>query len=217
MERDGRPGARPVAVGRRAGEDSAVSFERTIWIRRALLMAAVGLIVAVPVTIAARGGDEGPAPAPAVPQAAAPELGELESVRKLGLKLPVPSGWDRKERGDAVAYRSGDRSVLVAISAPGPARDAGSIQSAAVEAIKGQYRGVDLVKTSSPTRLGDRPADTAAITARNPKTGDPVRILVSTAKGDRRAYLVEVFAAGSDPTAALVEAQVVLNDLRLQG
>lgn len=191
--------------------------QRTIWIRRVALMAIVGLIVAVPLTIALRGDDDDSEPAPeAAP--APPPLGQLERNRRLGVRLRLPDGWKQKERkaGGAVAYLSGDRSVLVAISAPGPASDADSIQKAAVDAIKGQYRAVDVVDTFSRRRLGRRPAETAAISARNPKTRDPVRILVSTAKGEKRAYLVEVFAAGSDPTAAQVEAQAVLNGLRLQ-
>ena len=191
--------------------------QRTIWKRRAALMAVIALIVAVPVAIALGGGSNEPDPAADPPQTAAPELGEVDSDRKLGVVLRLPDGWTRRDEKDAVAYRSADRSVLVAVSAPGPAGDADSIQSAAVDAVKGQYRGVDVIKTSSRGRLGRRPAETAAIAARNPKTRDPVRILVSTAKGERRAYLVEVFAAGSDPTAALIQAQAVLNGLQLNG
>ena len=190
---------------------------RTIWKRRAALMAVIALIVAIPVAIALGGGSDEPDPAADPPQAAAPELGEVDSDRKLEVVLRLPDGWTRRDKHDAVAYRSADRSVLVAISAPGPAADADSIHSAAVDAIKGQYRAVDVSGPPSRGRLGGRPAKTTAIAARNPKTRDPVRILVSTAKGDKRAYLVEVFAAGSDPTAALIQAQAVLNGLQLNG
>ena len=217
MERDGRLGARPGSVRRSAREDCAAPDRRTIWKRRAVLMAVIALIVAIPVAIALGGGGDEPDPAADPPQAAAPELGEVDSNRKLGVVLRLPDGWTRRDKKDAVAYRSADRSVLVAISAPGPAGDADSIQSAAVDAVKGQYRGVDVIRTSSRGRLGGRPAETAAIAARNPKSRDPVRILASTAKGERRAYLVEVFAAGSDPTAALIQAQAVLNGLQLNG
>jgi len=191
--------------------------QRTIWKRRSALMAVVALIVATPVAVALGGGGDEPDPAADPPQAAASELGKVDSDRKLGVVLRLPDGWTRRDKGDALAYRSADRSVLVAISAPGPARDADSIQSAAVDAIKGQYRRVDVSGASSRGRLGGRPAETAAIAARNPKTRNPIRILVSTAKGDKRAYLVEVFAAGSNPTAALIQAQAVLNGLRLKG
>ena len=193
--------------------------QRTIWTRRVALMAVVGLIVAIPVTIALGGGDDEPEPAPEATEPSAPQLGQLERHQRLGVRLRLPDDWKRKERKghDAVAYRSKDGTVLVAISSPGPASDANSIHKAAVGAIKGQYRAVDVVDKLSRGRLGQRPAETAAIAARNPKTRDPMRILVSTAEGRKRAYLVEVFAAGSDPNAALVEAQAVLNELRLQG
>ena len=217
MERDGRLGARPGSVRRAARENCSVPDQRTIWKRRAVLMAVIALMVAIPVAIALGGGGNEPGPAADPPQAAAPELGEVDSDRTLGVVLRLPDGWTRRDKKDAVAYRSADRSVLVAISAPGPAADADSIQSAAVDAVKGQYRSVDVIKTSSRSRLGGRPAETAAIAARNPKSRDPVRILVSTAKGERRAYLVEVFAAGSDATAALIQAQAVLNGLQLKG
>jgi hypothetical protein len=192
--------------------------QRTIWKRRAALMAVIGLIVAVPVTIALSGGADSD-PAPEATEPPAPQRGQLERNRRLGVSLRLPDDWKRQQRkaGGAVAYRSGDGSVLVAISAPGPAGDADSIQEAAVGAIEDQYRAVDVVKRSSRLRLGRRPAETAAVAARNPKTRDPVRILVTTAKGRKRAYLIEVFAAGSDPTAAQVEAQVILDGLRLQG
>lgn len=217
MERDGRLGARPGSVRRSAREDRAAPDRRTIWKRRAVLMAVIALIVAIPAAIALGGGRDEPDPAADPPRAAAPELGEVDSSRKLGVVLRLPDGWTRRDKKDVVAYRSADRSVLVAISAPGPAGDADSIQSAAVDAVKGQYRGVDVIRTSSRGRLGGRPTETAAIAARNPKSRDPVRILASTAKGERRAYLVEVFAAESDPTAALIQAQAVLNGLRLNG
>jgi hypothetical protein len=194
-----------------------VPDQRTIWKRRAALMAVIALIVAIPGAIALGGGADEPELGADPPQAAAPELGQVDSDRKLEVVLRLPDGWTRRDKNDAVAYRSADRSVLVAISAPGPAGDADSIQSAAVGAIKGQYRGVDVNGASSRGRLGGRPAETTAIAAHNPKTRDPVRILVSTAKGDKRAYLIEVFAAGVNPTAALIQAQAVLNGLRVKG
>ena len=190
-----------------------------IWKRRAALMAAVGLLVAIPVTIAVRGGGdddrEGPQPPPT--ELEAPPVGDPEFDRKLGVELRLPEGWKRKKEGDAVTFRSKDGTVLIAISAPGPADDAGAIQNAAVDAIDAQYKKVEIVSRSKKQRLGRRPAQTAAVTAEHPKRGTPLGILVSTASGDKRAYLVEVFASGSDPNAALVEAQVLLNNLRLEG
>jgi hypothetical protein len=180
-------------------------------------MAALGMLIAIPVTIAVRGGDDESDGGATTVEPEVPPVGEIEFDRKLGVELRVPEGWKRRERDNAITYRSNDGTVLIAITAPGPADDVDAIQRGALNAIESQYRKVEVADKSSGQRLGGRRAVTAAITARHPKEGTPLRILVSTAKGDKRAYLVEVFASGSDPTAALVEAQVLLNNLRLKG
>ena len=185
---------------------------RTIWKRRAVLMAIVGLAIAVPVTIIVRGGDDPEAPTAPEPQV--PEVGEVQFDRDLGVELRLPAGWKRKREGDAVTFKSQDGTVLIGISAPGPEEDVDAIQAAAVDAIKSEYRAVKVVDTSKKRKLGGRPAQVAVISARHPKKGSPLRILVGTAKGERRAYLVEVFASGGE---ALVEAQVLLNNLSLEG
>ena len=189
--------------------------DRTIWVRRAALMAVVGLLVAIPLTIIVRGGDDDDdSPPPAVPTV--PEVGDVRVDRKLGIELRLPAGWKRSREKGAVSFRSEDGTVLIAISAPGPGEDAKAIHGAAVDAVDSKYRAVEVESREGKTRLGDRPAQLTAISARQPKDRSPLRILVVTAKGDQRAYLVEVFAAGEDPNAALVEAQVVLNNLRLE-
>ena len=190
--------------------------QRTIWKRRLVLMAVVALIVAIPVTVAVRGSDDdGEAPAPVTDP---PEVGNIEFDRKLGVELRLPEGWKRKEeKGGAVSYRSRDGSVLIAISAPGPANDYEEIAGAAIDSIEGEYRKVEVVDRIKNRKLGGARAVTAAISAVNPENGVPLRILLSAAKGEKRAYLVEVFAAGEDPSNSLVEAQALLNNLKLTG
>ncbi len=186
---------------------------RTIWKRRAVLMAAVGLVVAIPLTIAIAGGDDNETPpAPAEPEL--PEVGEVEFDRKLGVELRVPEGWETKRKHAAITYTSPDRSLLISVSAPGPAQDAEVVQREAVAAIEQGYRRVEVLDRTQRERLGDRPASAAVLSARPPDGGDEFRILVATAKGEKQAYLVEVFALDS---SALVEAQVLLNNLRLEG
>ncbi len=184
-----------------------------IWKRRAVLMAIVGLVIAIPVTIIVRGGgDEEEAPAASEPDL--PEVGAVQFDRDLGVELRLPSGWKRKREGDAVTFQSRDRTVLIAVSTPGPKDDVAAIQDAALAAVKSEYRAVEVVDSSEKRKLGGRPAQVVVISARHPKDRAPLRILVATAKGERRAYLVEVFASGSE---GLVEAQVVLNNLSLEG
>jgi hypothetical protein len=213
VERDGRFGARPGAVRRATRKNSVVPDERTIWKRRAVLMAVIGLIVAVPVTLAIRGGDEEDAsPSPPAPEL--PEVGPVAFDRDLGVRLRVPRGWKRSREQGAITYRSADRSVLVAISSPGPAADARAIQAQAVAAIKREFRGARVLDRTDRPKVGGRPASSAVLRGRRPNGGDLIRVLVATAKGRKRAYLVEVFARRS---AALVEAQALLNNLRLRG
>jgi hypothetical protein len=180
-------------------------------------MAVVGLLVAIPVTLIVRGGDDdSDSPPPPAAEPEVPAVGQVRIDRKLGVALRLPAGWKRSKEKDAVSFRSDDGSVLIAISAPGPEEDAKEIQRAAVEAIESKYRAVEVVNRDGKTRLGGRSAELAAISARQPKDRSPLGILVVTAKGEKRAYLAEVFAAGEDPNAALVEAQVLLNNLRLK-
>jgi hypothetical protein len=184
--------------------------------RRSALMAVVGLLVAIPVTLIVRGGDDDNESPPTPVASEVPAVGQVRVDRKLGVALRLPAGWKRSKEQDAVSFRSGDGSVLIAISAPGPEEDAKEIHRAAVEAIESKYRAVEVVNRDGKTRLGGRPAELAAISARQPKDRSPLGILVVTAKGKKRAYLAEVFAAGEDPNAALVEGQVLLNNLRIK-
>jgi hypothetical protein len=175
-------------------------------------MAIVGLVVAIPVTIAVRSGDSDDDA-----QSSAPELPEVEPLefdRDVGVELRLPKGWKRKREAGVVSLTSPDKATLIAISTPGPAEDVTPIHAAAIEAIKSQYRDVEVVTRSAKKRLGGRPATVAAIAARHPKKNEPLRILVATAKGERLAYLVEVFATG---TSGIIEAQVLLNNLALEG
>lgn len=193
--------------------------QRTIWKRRVVVMAVVGLAIAIPVTIAVRGGDDGDGNTTTSSDAELPAGGEVEFDRELGVELRLPEGWRRREDDNdgVVSFRSMDKSVLIGVSAPGPDEDADAIQAAAVDSIKSEYRDVDVAQRVEGRKLGDVRAQTAVIAARHPETREPIQVLVATAKGDKLAYLVEMFAAGDNPGAALVEAQALLNNLRLKG
>jgi hypothetical protein len=190
-----------------------VPSEQTIWKRRAVLMGVVGLLVAIPLTIAIRGGDEGGDVA--TPES--PEVGALEFDREVGIELRLPEGWRRGREGDAVTFRSRDGDVLIAVTTPGPAEDAAAIHKAAVAAVRSRYRAASVESRREDQTLGGLPAKVAAISARHPEKGSPIRILVATAEGEDLAYLVEVFAAGNDPSESLVEGQALLENMTLEG
>jgi hypothetical protein len=194
-----------------------VPDQRTIWKRRVVVTAVVGLAIAIPVTIAVRGDGDGNTTTSSDPEL--PAVGEVEFDRKLGVELRLPEGWRRREDDNdgVVSFRSMEKSVLIGVSAPGPDEDADAIQAAAVDSIESEYRDVDVAQRVEGRKLGDVRAQTAVIAARHPETREPIQVLVATAKGDKLAYLVEVFAAGDNPGAALVEAQALLNNLRLKG
>lgn len=175
-------------------------------------MAVVALLVAVPLTIALRGGGGDQGESAAAPR---PELGERQRDRRLGIALRLPPGWDRDRKAGALRLRSPDRSVLITFSAPGPARDARAVHRAALDAVAASYRRVRIRSREGQARLGGRPARVAAIAARHPRRGERLRVLVATATGSDRAYLVQVFAAGRRPPPALVEAQATIAALRL--
>ena len=173
-------------------------------------MAVVGLLVAVPVTIAVRG--DGEADPPARSSSTTPELGAVELDRDLGVKLRLPEDWKRKRKHGAVAFRSPDRTVAIAISSPGPASDAETIQRQAIGVAEEQYRKARVVHRLANPRLANRPAAAAVLSARRPGEGE-IRLLIATVRGKRRAYLIEVLAAGP---AGLTEAQALLNSLTLK-
>lgn len=174
-------------------------------------MAVIGLLVAIPVTIAVRSGsDDGSESAPA-PEL--PEVGILEFDRDLGAELRLPKGWTRDRKHSAVTFRSPNREVVIAVSAPGPREDADPIQRQARLVAEQEYERISVVDQLKGIRVGDRPASGVVLSGRRPKGGE-VRILIATARGEKRAYLIQVLAAGS---SALAEAQALLNNLKLEG
>lgn len=189
--------------------------EKEIWRRRVGLMAVVGLVVAIPITIMIRGGDG--ASEPTITPATPPQVGEIEFERDIGVELRLPDDWERERRNGAVVFRSDNNRVLIAISVPGPARDVGLIHQQAIDSLNESYDAVQVVDRINDKELGGRPAQSAVISARNPEKKSELGILVATAKGENLAYLVQVFAAAPNPGEALAEGQALLNGLRLVG
>ena len=186
---------------------------RTIWKRRAVLMAAVGLIAAVPVTLLVRDGDEEqPATTTATPP---PPLGPKQRDRGIGVRYRVAKDWRETREASAIRLRSRDRAAQVVIASPAPASKADAVRDEALAAIRSGYERVEIARGSGP-RLGGLRTKGAVISART-RDGAPLRILVAVARGERRAYLVEVFTAGGVPAERLREAQATLNSLRFLG
>jgi len=185
----------------------------TIWKRRIALMAVVALVVAVPVTLIVRDRDEGSGS----PAADAPELRSTKLYRDLGVKLALPRGW-REKRGEGVlGLRRTDGGARIAISSPGPAGDADRLHDETVAELRGSYRDFDVLRRIDRTEVGGLRGRATAIAAAARKGGAPVRLLVSTARGKKRAYLLVIVVSGSDRGRSLVEAQAIVNELKLVG
>lgn len=187
---------------------------RTIWKRRIVLMAIVGLAVAIPVTLLIGEKDE-----PAAPEAIVvpdPQLQATEYDRDLGLELKLPDGWTKKRSKDVLTLSSADKAARVAISAPGPAEDANQLHSEVIAGLRDTYKSVETLNKLPSTSIGDLKGKATAL-AVTTKGGDDMRILVSTAKGDKRAYLVVVFTRADDPGESTLEAQALLNEVKFVG
>lgn len=178
-------------------------------------MAVVGLLVAVPVTIAVRGGDDGAPPAVTVAPDTEVGLGKLRFDRALGVEYRLPPGWRARRKASVLRFTKPGEGVVVAVSAPGPRRDAELIGREALASLRSTYAGVRVGQRVRGREIGGLPARGLVVFARVPGKG-ALRILLASARGEKRAYLVEVFVAADDQ-GGLVEAQALLGVLRLRG
>jgi hypothetical protein len=176
-------------------------------------MAVVALVVAIPATILIRGGDDGDEAE--TPVAAAPPLNPEVSNKALDVNYQIPEGWTEHKKAKAIQLRSDDRSTLIAIAAPTGATNAGTLLDDTLASFRAGYKDVQ-IRPGSGKKVGGLNAKGAVITAKTPD-GNELRIVVAVAKGQKRAYLVEVFTAANADPERLREAQVALNSLRLEG
>jgi hypothetical protein len=186
-------------------------------------MAAVGLTVAIPVTLLIRGGDDDGDAASSTPSQAAtlPALNPTPVTdESLGITVRIPETWSASQKAGAIRLRSVDRTMLMTISAPAAAGAAAEVLHTAVEAVKADYDDATGIPSAgrglSGKRIGNLPAFSAALLART-EGGTQLRILVSAASGQSHTYLVELFSALSSHAARLTEAQAVLNSLQFSG
>jgi len=178
-------------------------------------MAVVGLFVAIPITIFVSGEASSP---PAEPLAAIeieePAVGPLKVEEGLGVRMRVPEGWSREQKGSVLELESKDRAARIVISAPGPASDAAQLHSEVIDGLRSSYRDFEIAHNLKKTQVGGLDGSATVASGTIPrKKGVQQKILVSTAKGKDRAYLVVVFT-GVQPSPAVVEAQALVNNLR---
>jgi hypothetical protein len=107
----------------------------------------------------------------------------------------------------------GGTAVVAITSQQGIAASSQSELNAAVSAIRRTYHAIS-VKQGTGAALGGLPARSVVVYAQN-KRHVPLRILVASAKGPHRSYIVEAFNPTKAPLNALVETQQVVLALRL--
>jgi hypothetical protein len=110
------------------------------------------------------------------------------------------------------AFQSPDRTIAVAISAPTDAVDADQLRRDAIASAAAGYKK-PVVRQGKGRTIGGLRAEGATISGKGP--GGPSTSLVAVAPGKRKAYLLEVFTTANAPSQRLVEAQLILNSLRL--
>lgn len=182
--------------------------------RRSSAIAVVVLLAGVGIG-GLTGGESDPDP-PAPPMPAAPRGGAQVALEQIGAALKRPPGWSLSRGARELVFRSRDRAAVLSISSPpqGPSTAAALLKSA-LRAIRRSYSDVT-ARPGDGRRVAGLPTSGVVVSARN-RRGVRVRVLVAAAQGRRRAWLVQVFATGGSSTARLVEAQVALRSLRLEG
>jgi hypothetical protein len=185
-------------------------------------MAGVALVVGIPLTLVIRdSGDEeesARAPQPRAKQQTEPSPRPRDVLdRGLGVRLKLPKGWEHDKEGSVINVRSPDKRIVIGISAPSGPDGIKAIGQEAILALRDEYKDVHVSKPVNGKKLGGIPARTVAASAVRRKDGAKLQILVATAEGKKKGYLLEVFVSGEDATRQFVDAQNLLNNLRLVG
>jgi hypothetical protein len=140
------------------------------------------------------------------------ELGQSLDDTTSGISVSWPSEWRKREKGGVLAFQGPDKTMVVAISAPAGAADADQLRKGAIASTAAGYKN-PVVRPGKGRTIGGLRAEGATISGQGPSGQS--RSLIAVAAGSQRAYLLEVLTAEGAPTERLVEAQLILNSLRL--
>jgi hypothetical protein len=186
-----------------------------LWGRRTILAGlALIAIAAVGGLVLLADGDDGDSATPAQEFSEEQQGGLDQTVDDpgSGISASWPSEWRKLERGEVTAFQSPDRTVMVAISAPTNAANADQLRRDAIASATAGYKNPE-VRQGKGRTIGGLRAEGATISGNGP--GGQSSSLVAVAAGKQNAYLLEVFTTANAPSGRLVEAQLILNSLRL--
>lgn len=149
---------------------------------------------------------------PPAPGAAA---GTFFRARALAVEGIRPPGWRLARSRRAVRLTSPERAGIVAVSAAPRSVGARALMTSTLAALERSYRKVRLSRRRR-AQLGGRAGIAVSGSATNSR-GVRLDLLVSTAKGRRRTYLLQVFVARAAAGLRLRQAQALVNSLELSG
>jgi hypothetical protein len=189
-----------------------------LWGRRTVLagLALIALAVLGAIILLAEDDDDGGGSQTAVQQGVdqrLPEVGASLDDAKTGIAVEWPADWTKVEKRGAFGFRSPDRTLLVLISAPADAADADQLRKDAIASTAAEYKN-PVVRPGKGRTIGGLRAEGATISGRGP--GGQSLTLVAVAAGKQHAYLFQVLTTENAPSKRLVEAQLILNSLRLR-
>ena len=176
----------------------------------ALVLAAMGATAAL--VLGGGSADGGGQTTPPGPRTAA---GKLFSSRALGVAGIRPPGWRLETSRRAVRLRSPGRAGVVAVSTAPASVGARALMGSTLAALTRSYRREKLSRRRRAS-LGGYAGIAVSGSATNAR-GVRLELLVSTARGRRRTYLVQAFVAHSAGALRLAEAQVLVDSLELSG
>jgi hypothetical protein len=109
-----------------------------IWRRRVIFMAIVGLLVAIPVTLIVRGGDDDePAAEPSIEEQL--PLNPAVKNERLKASYQIPKGWNERTKKGVLRLQSDDGSVRIGLTAPADADESGELLADTLATLKGSY------------------------------------------------------------------------------
>ena len=190
--------------------------ETQLWRRRSAVIAGAVLVVLAVVGFVFAGGGSDDSGGDTTPAAPAPETaGRRIQNKAIGAAISRPRRWTVRSEARAIELRAPDGATAVSVSLPARTDRSAAVLRAAIEGVRANYERV-----RGPARAGEagggKPAVSAVVSATT-RGGDPINVLLSSAQGRSRAWLVQV-VSGRDRRGGrgLVEAQVALGSLALR-
>ncbi len=185
-----------------------------------MLTGRLGVVVIAALVLAAMAGTAvlllgGRAEDGRAPTTRPPPAGTFFRARALGVAGIRPPGWQLDGGRRAVRLRSPDRTGIVAVSAIPSSVSARALMTSTLAALGRSYHRARL-SGRRRANLGGQAGIAVSGSATNSR-GVRLDLLVSTAKGRRRTYLLQVFVSRSAAGLRLGQAQALVDSLELSG